>query len=769
MFKPLRITLYTTSLIAILGCTGGQGQTVTSGGPMGPPAEPTAAPMTADRTAPPTLPDGPGTTPPAGTAAPTGPVTPPAFVPLKDPLARDLAQGKIDTKTYYYNRLLLGFLPELAPAAYRPADGKPAFDVGAVLFARANLASYTAEQQQVIRAFTSEPGTPAFWNLPAGMVRNLTPGGAGECLKEYARDALVDGTVDTVVKDILKTKYFVYRMVRLKSSFPGDTEDRVKKALAAPVPDVGGVTPEVPLSSYLDRTYEYFVKGAKGTTMLDPHGQLPFVPKDGLIPVYIPVCKSGTAHHNPCASPDGWIFSGVEYGMELANLRRVVLAHELFHVLEFVYWGGATAPDSDWPFEAAAVASENLVAPDVRRWNGGKEDGGGPLDRAFKCAEEPLHTTLKGECAVAKNHPALLYRGDYSKWTLFEYFLRAPDFSPGRLGYFFSSFKDAGGSAPKTMKNIFWNSRLPEYHATLVGTLAGKSDPLAAIRPHVGKVDSADYAPNWPDRYTYRLRASYVKGTTKSWRFTPSEALDQFTPNRISGARVEPGAAHRILIEIPSDTPADDELVGLTIRPSDPNLIGATYALDGASPFQPSMQNMTAIRGPVSVIMGKSHMIGSVPATVNGKKPAFVLIVLTNTSDRPVTYDLGITFSERCIQECAKHYNQSLQNCITPWCTDPRDGKVGQECINSIRNDLEKSLGGVGQGRLSPMRGGTFCYYACRNSVSNSQLHEPYMDTPGNAWKRKISGGSNDPAGLVPLDQWPALECKDIMKSGTIK
>ena len=758
--------MLTLLIAAELACTPGPRPGAGPDAPMG------ASPMTAatpgspdDPGTPPALPDGPGATP-----TPPTPATPaaPALIP-KDPLGRDLAQGKIDTKTYYYTRLLLGFLPELAPSAYRPADGRPAFDVGALLYARANLASYTAEEQQVIRAFTSAPGTPAFWNLPAGLVRNLAPGGAGECLKEYARDALVDGTVDTVVKDIVKTKHFVFRMVRLKSSLPGDTEDRVKKALAAPVPDVGGVKPEVALSDYLDHTYEYFVKSVKGTTMLDPHDQLPFIPKDGLIPIYIPVCKTGTAHHNPCASPDGWIFSGVEYGLELAALRRVVLPHELFHVLEYVYWGDTTAPDSDWPFEAAAVAAENLVAPDVRRWNGGKEDGGGPLDRAFKCPEEPLHTTLRGECAVTKQHPARLYQGDYSKWTFFEYFLRAPDLRPGRMGFFFISFKDAGGSAPKTLKKMFWQSQLPYYHAALVGVVAGRPDPFAAIRPHVGKSGSADYAPDWPDRYTYRLRADFVKGTTKSWRFTPTEALDQFTPNRLSGARVEPGAAHRILIEIPPDTPAGDELLGLVIRPSDPNLIGATYAVDGASPFQPSMQNLTIIRGPGSVVIGKTQMIDSVPGTVGGKKPAFVLIVLTNITDQPITYDLGITFSERCIQECAKHYSQNLQHCITPWCTDPRDGKVGQECVNATRADFEKALGGTGGSKLSPMRGGTFCYFACRNSVSNSQLHEPYMDTPGNAWKRKISGGDNGPAGLVPLTSWPALECRDIMKSGTIK
>jgi len=753
-------------LVALFTCTPGPRPAAGPDAPMGP-APAAGGPMTPDDPgAPPPLPDGPGATPTPGSAT-TTPAAVPAFVP-KDPLARDLATGKLAPKAYYYQRLLLGFLPELADKDYRPSDGKPAFDVGALLYARANLASYTADEQQVIRAFTAAPGTPEFWNLPKGLVRNLAPGGAGECLKEYARDALVDGTVDTVVTDVAKTKHFVFRMVRLKSYFPGDTEDRVKKALAAKVPDVGGVKPEVALSDYLDRTYEYFVKGARGTAMRDPHGRLPFVPKDGLIPIYIPVCKRGTTHTNPCASPDGWIFSGVELGLEWTNLRRVVLPHELFHVLQYVYWGFATAPDSDWPFEASAVAVENLVAPDVRRWNGGKEDGGGPLDRAFKCPEEPLHTSLKGECSVTKNHPALLYQGDYSKWALFEFFLRSPDFEPARLNYFFTRFQTTGGSAPQAMDQLRWKLRLPWYHAALVGSVSGEPDALAAVRPHVGKSDSADYAPHWPDRWTYRLRAGFVKGKTHSWRFTPQDAIDQFTPTSISKALIPPGAAHRILIEIPADTKARDELLGIAFKPSDRNLTTASYALDGASPFQPSIQNMTVIRGPGPAFEGKLSRIGSIPAKVAGKQPAFVLILLVNNSDAPVTYDLGITVTESCIEECSKHYNQRFQSCVVPWCTEPQDGKVSQRCVQELKEDLEKSLG-LGGGRLSFIRGATLCHYMCRNSVAASLLDEPYAEGKSNQWKRKISGGDDGPAGFISLEPWPSLDCVDFMKTGTIK
>ena len=688
-----------------------------------------------------------------------------------------LKAGEIDLQRATLLHLYAQFSPERLPAAFltdAPTYGP--VDTTWALRALRTIDSYSPEEQQDIRAMLSPPDSPDFGNFGSRALR-----GAGET-KPTCRQSFMVGSESLTIGTPIDTQYFRFKtMIPVKEGVDRQLEvrERLAKALAAPVKNIPGRTPaELPLGDYFDRVFELFL--SKGFN--DPRDTFTTDEmNDGRIPIYVVTCDGD---RNDAAAVNGWAFVSVGVGLEDPNFRRVVVPHEIFHLVQETYVGFDPRPEHAWPFEASAVAIEDWIAPDVRRWAGHlpvsdtspAQFARNPMNRSFRCPEEPFHSMFEGMCKYRWNTPAQAgkaYLGSYSKFAFFKYM-------EAKHGLDLADFWRRYGEAEGDPTGIIEPYQIHGFQVALLADVKGETPSFsAADRAEFYKRSAKvnlDVAPSNFTRYTFKLEEKHLKNN-KGRRVAPTEqvfenAYRMFDANK---APLAPGATHRWLIELPPSTSEGDfdkllaltweaqaaaEKLSITIVPLDGKPGAPGKVIDTASDFSIVWDY------PLSAKQ-REHF----PFFAEGPGvalPRLFLAVLTNFGKESINYRVGVAQPLECTRDCVSTYSKRLNSlgCPERWCAsgdDPGD----PACISGWRDWLpellETGAAGLGWG---------FCQFVCDPANPEQPYPDTKQDHPGGDWSQLVCDGGGlsrgqcreMPAGFVPWKDDLPLRCEDVVR-----
>ncbi|AKU92588.1 hypothetical protein AKJ08_2975 [Vulgatibacter incomptus] len=684
-----------------------------------------------------------------------------------DLIADALEAERIPARTAAHYELLAIHAPGLLPAEYRaevPLHGAPS--VSSALVAMAHLDEYPPEERAEVEALLADPEDPNW--LRFDRLSNFTPTGKS-CWELFGIGAQSVG--GRYLGRHVDTRYF-----RIRALLPiagevqrqHEIENRLQAALAAKVPGVGGKA-QVTLREYFDQSFEYY-RDRLG--MADPRSKLEVAARnkgeDGQprIPLYVTTCDGGM--NNASASPYGFIISSVQLALEDEDLRRVVIPHEIFHLFEFGYTFCGDG-HACWPFEAAATAIEDEIAPGLRRWSGrfahktlGPEGMLDPMDRSFRCPEEPMHSNHHGRCKNRRDALRTRYPGDYSKFVLVKHLMRNHFW---RMKDFWESYAAADADPSKVLAQ----DELAEFQLALLADPPERSafDPDDRASFRAGKA-TLDAAPGESARYTFHAEADRLKAVGPAFRAAPGDVVSRSALKQ-GDARslpIPPGGTHRMLIEVPQEAGAGDPVmnydnVSLVIRSASSPRVSFNYvALDAGSQGPATMHRGTDSFGDSRGRVWTSDKVLNrefpFRTSEHGALPRYVLATLTNFGPSPLTYELGISFPQACGVACADHYTRELArlDCASKWCSGS-----GASCRKEYESKIARSLlDGSFVGGL-----GGFCKVLCPAWIDG--LAKPYQG--GGDWRELICKGSGvdcsrEPAGFVPLHAWPAVTCEAI-------
>lgn len=719
-------------------------------------AVPADAPVVPDA---PAVPDAAVDATPDG-AAPDGappdgstPDGPPAYVPSSvELILADNAAGVIDDALAAYYVVLAQFSPARLPPAYYAAV--PYWSPPSVTWLRAVRASYdqyTPQQQAAIDAMLSRPDQDGWLDFPAAMpVRPLLRDGTDEtgCRSRFAHPA--GGTPERHffgAPDVTTAHFHIRGIVPTAADAAQQDiiAPRLQAALASPVPDVGG-GPPVPFADYLDHVFEHYV-----TTlgMRDPTFALSAPLADGgRIPIDVALCD-GPVNDIFAEPNEGWIFASLQAGFEDPDLRRVVIPHELFHLVQAMYDipGGA---GSDWPFEATAVAVEDQLAPDVRRWTGayagrnlfpyGVADA---FDRLFQCPEEPIHSSAEGgRCIRAPARQR--YSGAYSRFALVKFLERNHGF---QIPTFWDDYEAAGGFP----EGLIPAAQLGELQVALLGDpAAALFDPAdrAAFFDPLRPFASPDLPASEPDRYTFRLdplraAASVADRVTPTDAFSSARTLPSLATGLAPvGMPLVAGGTHRLLLEVPAAQAAKGEpgvdVDALTLHLEVTGCTSCTLnvvAVDetGGAPGH-TLASATSCGATAAPARALQRVACTIPAGT--PIPRYLAVLVSNFGAAPVAYQAGLTLGQACVQDCIDHYAAAL------------------------------GAGACGAADLRATLAGGYCPYLCDGTPQS--LAQPYCASADPSCQRRenlygAAGVSTDTiASFVPVTTWPAVTCSDL-------
>jgi hypothetical protein len=689
--------------------------------------------------------------------------------PPYDPSSVELVQlaresGKIDEKTEAYYELLAQFAPGRLPAEYQAARTLASLpSVAPMRIAMQHLAEYTDAQAAEIKAMLALPHEPGWMTFPAvsrvGTLRRAlsssapATGGPQSCRAAFAATTQATALSHFVGAPLIDTAHFRIRGMLLD---PSDAKEktaltnRLNAALATTVPDVGGGR-EVAFGDYLDHVYDYYANtlGMRGPSQL-------LAPKadGGRVPIDVAICDG--AVNDAFGEPDsGYVFASVQLAFEDPVFRRITLPHELFHVFQATY---AAPKDqaSSWVLEATAVAAEDLVAPDVRRWSGAYADTpilaagfANPMDRSFKCPEEPIHSALQGRCRNRAPLATASFDGGYSRFALMKFLMRNHGLT---LGDFWSVFDGAQGDATVLIPP----EQLGEFQVALLG------DPVAPGLLFFDAADRAAFTSGGPqgsddaptyvdDRWTFRLDAGKVRAS-RAFRLTPTDVASTASTLKSLDATawpIQPGATHRILIEIPPEVAALAEMgatadglrLHLELTGCDTCTINvvAHGVFTWSGPSAATTPDLTLV--PSTTCGGTASAAasyGSVDCAIpqGHPIPQFLTAVISNFGGKAASWKGGLTLEQACMKGCADQYEASL-------------GKAG--CSpGDLRTKLDAG----------------YCSFLC--TAAPVSLGAPYCSSADVSCDRRqevcANGGvSTDTiAAFVPITSWPAVQCQDL-------
>lgn len=670
--------------------------------------------------------------------APT-PARDPSFTSadLIDAAARAGAFGALDQAWY---RFLADVAPGLLPDAYRAAvatRGPP--DVSHYAVLREHVAELDASRRDVFRALTARPDAPAFLTLPSG--RGLAFGaGTPTCESLYAspaRAAVAPGGP-------VETRHFSFvPVVRVGAALARDGElrQRVTRALAATTGNLPGAAPAtLPLGDYLDAVFEHY-RGALG--LASP------VAEGARVAVYVATCDGEL---NTARAYEGHIFAGVGLALEEPTFRRVVLPHELAHLFQLRAVHVQSEFDA-WPFEAMATYVEDLVAPDVRRWRGGRAPGDGlpaafaraRFDRAFQCFEEDFHAVAGGRCraAPAPRASRVAGPGDYSRFALFHHLAATrPGFAAGGLARFLADWAAAGGDP----RRVVTDDLLARFGIALVGDASTPGFPadFAADLRALGPPPEADEA------YTLTFSARAL-AESPARRATPPFVDDRATS---LAEPLEAHATHRWRIDLPADAGANHRNYprlaivqrGLEIGASPLGFALGELTTAGAAPAIDLSSPGFARFGPQSAVIEREVRV----AVADDRRARTLVAFVTTGEGEYLRYDVAVNLPARCAAACEAHYAGASQGCYRDFCE--------YACLN--RSGLR-----VG----ADARPGLCADASTPCLPPGSGLGLPYDDVPALAEPRaRLCAASGfgpscgrfvHPAGFVPVARWPALDC----------
>lgn len=672
------------------------------------------------------------------------------------------AAGTIDEKTAALYELLALFSPSRLPSEYQVEGPIGTLgDVAAMRIARTHLDEYTPTQAAAVEAMLADPEDPNWLIFPADMPARGLGATAGNCRTLFSASS---GGGRFVGSPIL-TNHFSIRALLPTTGDVAKQEaiaTRLRTAIDASVPDVGGKG-SVDFGTYLDHVYEYYRDTLK---MKEPSKLKKPAANGGRIPIYVATCDGSL--NDAFAEPnDGFVFTSIQLGFEETNLRRVALPHEIFHVFESAYEVPEPSNDSAWPVEACAVAVEDLVAPGVRRYTGAfaantamPSGAGGPMDRSFKCPEEPIHTAYGGAC---KNRAAgdKRYDGSYSKFVLIKFLMRNHGLV---LGDFWTQYAAKGGDP----KDLIPKEQLVNFELALLGDVVGKPPFFDADdRAAFNRIPGLDLPTGDNERYTFRSDPSVVS-SSKSFRFAPALALSKaktLSQLDAKSSSIPAGGTHRILLEIPDDVRALVE--DKTSQP-----IQLVIELQGCSNCAPSVAALSAEGAGPGRLLDPAPGDASIPATltsyakqiydVSSDKmlPTYVMATISNLGDGPVTWKAGFTLVEACRKKCLDYYEKEHTelNCPEYMCQDYKDAVEPQydDCIEA--NKVKRSDGGL------------WCGIVCNDYATGAPYRYNQLDEcPDVEWRYDIcsNGGVSDcssmPGEFVPIPDFPRVSCHETV------
>lgn len=683
-------------------------------------------------------------------------------------IAEARSSGVIDEKTAAYLDLLAQFSPDRLPQEYQaqsPLSALPS--VVPMRIARAHIDEYGPTEKAAIEAMLARPDDPLWLVFPPDMEVQNAGAGAGSCRAGFSTPA----AAARVVGKVADTKHYRINAVAPAGATDADKASlmkRVADGLKSLTPGVGGTAP-VPFGTYLDQVYDVYATDHK---MKEPKLMPAVAANGGLIPIYVAMCDGQT--NDAFAEPnDGYIFVSVGIGFEDATLRRVVLPHEVFHIFQDAYDVPAVSRDLGWVNDAAAVAAEDLVAPDVRRWSGSLASSpnlppgfGNAMARSFQCPEEPLHTDYSGKCKY-RAPGAKQYDGAYSKFVVFKFMMRNYNLV---MGEFWEKLKAAGGDP----RDLFDDQNMGELQLALMGDVGGKNpyfDPGDRAAFQGSGASAVDLAPSDPERYTYKMNpAAY--GQSVAYRITPSmDSSQSKTLNRLdnSSQPIQPGGTQRILLEVPED-----------VASREPGSCGSVWAFESYIEFS-NCSECTVNRAEVLKSGGGpgisldetdddadtlsapwAYPYAEWTVDEGDPIPGFILYVVTNHGSSAATFKGGLTVQQACTGACMEEYGKIIDGLQCPefWCSDPcvdagTCAEWYQNCLDSYREDLES-------------KPGTFCLYVC---TGNGHPYPEEASPECFRWQEstcKVSGVADCktiPSDFVPIPTWPTARCQTFMVS----
>jgi hypothetical protein len=639
------------------------------------------------------------------------------------------ARGELDQRTVALYHLLSYVAPSQLPPEFAPGEVEPPADFSLIRQALAAYATYTPEQRATLDAFIAPQGDGRFFNFAAGA-------GMPGCF-DAPRGALVTANVVT-------TRHLDFRVILGVSATdptPQATADAfatlIASALAVPITNQGLVSGSFALSEYFDRVYEKYVE----------LGFTAPVAAGARVPVYVTNCE-GFSEGGFAEPNTRRIFVSHKLSLLDPQLSKVVLPHEIFHLFEL------DAPDHpnahyQWPFEAMAVAMEHLVSPGVMRWSGIPAPGTllpkwfTPMNRRFRCPEEPFHSNNVGVCRRAATpasafpgRSGVLYAGSYSRFVYFLWLERRAGLSS--LRSYWSNFANAGGDPRGTIED----QALADFELALLGD----GPPLQSFKPDDrARFTQAGSGLDQPVRarlrYTFAAEAPFLqRGVGHAADTTPGSSVE---PTLLDGTDfpLQPGATWRVFVEEPRP--------GALVAPTASTLVWerTPSAILRAHPAKPD--------SPTRELVPLELLDLTTTNTFFFLSPSHRQTVMTFTNPpsatSPITSRFGVTSGPECYSQCVAW----LQPQVAPCCPESCRGSDSPTCVPECQaaTDLHFDMAS------------SMCAELC--NADDDPWGSKLAGSGYESYAQKLCMGSTVPAcfnassGLVPFVKQP-MSCTQI-------
>ncbi|MBK7859804.1 MAG: hypothetical protein IPJ65_14515 [Archangiaceae bacterium] len=567
------------------------------------------------------------------------------------------------------------FAPHLLPAELRSEPDAtlppPAAHAWSVIVQQSR-AQYTPVEQQNLRALTALPGGADFRSFG-----DAAPPTGSRC-------AATLNNADAAPMFVAETRHFRFTAVGTAQTGGGLTAEqardalvtRLNAALLAPIVNRGAVPSQQRLADYFDEVYDFYDRIGFDA----PAGA-------GKVPVRVFACE-GMAEDG--AERDGEIFMSIKIGFEDESLRHVVLPHELVHYFQ----EGTPMPEwhQAWPIEAMAVALEDVVARDPKRWSGipapdtQLPEWFNAMNRSFRCPEEPFHSVNVRECRTRRGYgeqlraPALegrtelLYRGDYSKFVFFKWYLRKAGGAPAVLGAWWAQYKSLGGFS----EGMVTAADLADFQLALLGDEYGRQtwfedEDRARFNAPAARLD---LHPTKRLRYTYRFEEEKY-WPNKGRVAPPVEA--SFGAPKVPDNTTYPlvaGATQRIVVEIPR-FPSMETFPGL------PSLV---WQYTGPKPelrfhyFDGPAKSPSRfyLKFEAETATDAEQMLYLSPTA-----PKTLIVTATTPpamGTGSITLKWGVTMGATCVNQCGRAFDAAFDACCPRQCEGTDDESCVPDC-----------------------------------------------------------------------------------------
>ncbi len=668
-----------------------------------------------------------------------------------------LRRGDIDEKTAALYRVYAYWASSRLPAQYvAETTAQLPWDFGVAQLADEYRDQYSPAERAVLDAVMSVPSGASYHAFAPGP-------SARQCW-----ETRLDGT-EVYSAPISTTHFDFYAASNQGPAALATLESTLRARLTGNVTITkGALAGMAPLQQHFEQAFTVLSGLGYTSPMSNPrHTAINGDGGTGRIPVYVVDC-SGFGEGGGAAS-DGHMLLSVGAAFEDPLLSKVVVPHELVHLFtnDFGRDGGApTDVHKQWPIEAIAVALEDYLAKDTKRWSEVNRAGARypylvqAMARSFRCSEEPFHSNNSGPCkqsldlraAPAPAFPGRseeLYPGNYSKFVFFKWLEKKSGI--GALRSYWVTY-----AASRDPERGITDDQLADFQLALVADPQSDGPKFDPDDRAVFSSATAglDYEPGWRERYAFRFERSQYPKT--HWRIAPPQEASVHEPKAADNTLfpMARGATYRVLIEVP-DAPATVDWPGVPT---------ATRSFTGVKPLDRVVylteQNGLPQRAAFSMDLGSEviNAFGDGQHHLIYSATHFLLVTFTNppTGRGTTQLKVGVTIGERCLGECANHYGALItasSTCCPESCRD-LDGDAYRECVADCRDGFT----------ASHVAGEALCADYCTGS---NQTYGDLMsgDEHASAGPKIYSAAELPSAtwsGVVPITRWVDATCTEM-------